>query len=195
MKEIIIAITVGVLTGAFTPIFYYQFIEKPKLKLEIDKLKLETFKSFTSFIPQMNIECFSKKINQWKWELNCYTKNLGEYPVNVELSDIQLTYTRNLDIANNPNIQKKQFYDYKCNKKNYTSSPKSNSYIGCDVYLSQKKYPNGIALNAAEAFLAFNFKTEESTQIILKNIDNFQGLNDYVNKISNESTRVIVSLQ
>ncbi|MDQ9011420.1 hypothetical protein RFI36_17190 [Acinetobacter gerneri] len=50
-------------------------------------------------------------------------------------------------------------------------------------------------MNAAEAFLAFNFKTEESTQIILKNIDNFQGLNDYVNKISNESTRVIVSLQ
>nr|WP_174507102.1 hypothetical protein [Acinetobacter sp. Marseille-Q1620] len=191
MKEIIIAITVGVLTGAFTPVFYYHFIEKPKLNLEVDKLKLETFKSFTSFIPKIDTQCTSNKLNYWNWEIRCNIKNSGDYPVNITLNNIKLGLAKNVDQITIGDDQ----YSYKCSKKSYLSSPGSNSYIGCNIYLNHKKYPNGVVINAAEAYLDFQFKTDESTQVILESIDNIKGLSQYVKQISNDGVKVIVALQ
>ncbi|MES2164271.1 MAG: hypothetical protein V4476_24210 [Pseudomonadota bacterium] len=59
----------------------YLCIENPKIKLERDKVDIETYKLGLTLIPEIEASCFSKRIEKVVWRMTCQFTNKGQYPV------------------------------------------------------------------------------------------------------------------
>lgn len=133
----------GALTIAAQYLITYQGIERPKIELETKRANIEAHKHVLALSPSTSSSCHATNIDNWSWKISCTTKNAGQYPVDVTLSDIQVTLSS--DTTEKRYRAESGFtINYPNDKKTYRSQPGTEGQLWAYVNFDKTRYADGI---------------------------------------------------
>lgn len=201
---------IAILTASITVLaqYYitYQSIERPKIEIEEKriaveereivveekKVSIEAHKQALSLSPITYSTCSARRYDDWTWKVSCVTKNPGQYPVDVHLSEVQL-YVIN-DETEHPYDNGNGFsVTFPNGLDKYRSVPGVDGDLWFYIRFDKKQYPTKIMGGKAAIRISFSYQTIQAAEDYM--VKQFPELGTIVQSISHRGFTYIIGLE